>query len=92
MKNVGSKFDSNIHLFMDEMAGCGNINIAIVQETLDVQPGELIEVESIDMHIKAVVMNKVKMPERKWSTKTPHFKRTKTYDDIESTKDNIFRN
>lgn len=83
------KLDSNINLFMDEVAVCGNIDIAIVYETVDVQPEELIEAESIDMHIKAVVMNKVKMPQRKWSTKTPHFKRTETYDDIKSTKGNI---
>lgn len=74
---------------MDEVADCGNIDITIVQETLDVQPEELIEAERIDMHIKVVVMNMVKIPQRKWSPKTPHFKRTETYDDIKSTKGNI---
>lgn len=63
---------------MDEVAGCGNIDIVIIQETLDVQPEELIEALSIDMHIKVVVMNKVRVPQRTWPTKTTHFKRTET--------------
>lgn len=43
------KFESNIDLFIEEIADYGKVDIAAVQETLGMQPEELIEGEGVNI-------------------------------------------
>lgn len=65
-KMLKVKFESNVNLFIEEIADCRNVGTATVPETLDVQPKELLKMVVSTYVEKVVVMNKVKMSQRKW--------------------------
>ena len=48
------KFESDINVFVEEIADCEHVDTAAIQETLDTQPEELLEGEGININGKCV--------------------------------------
>lgn len=48
------KFESDVNVFIEGIADCENVDTAAIQETLDMQPEELVEGEDININGKRV--------------------------------------